>query len=163
MTRDFSAISTLPETPAVYALYAGRQRAYVAYVGVAGKLRSRMVQHFLRRDSSVTTGTSAVSLDPDQITELVWWENSEFGNKDVLEAAELVAFDVFEPTLRSRGGIRASSHQVYQEHEFNQRMRTVFESAPSGRVTFPDLRDAFDRISQLETRLAAIEEWMTNE
>ena len=39
-----SAISELPAVPAVYAMYGGRGRGlYVAYVGVAGKLRLRVL------------------------------------------------------------------------------------------------------------------------
>lgn len=49
-----STISNLPNTPSVYALYGGRGRGrYVAYVGVANKLKNRIEQHLVRRDSSV--------------------------------------------------------------------------------------------------------------
>jgi excinuclease UvrABC nuclease subunit len=39
-------ISDLPQIPAVYAMYGGKGRGrYVAYVGIAQKLRDRIVQH----------------------------------------------------------------------------------------------------------------------
>jgi excinuclease UvrABC nuclease subunit len=62
------AISELPQTPAVYAMYGGKGPGrYVAYVGVAQKLRDRMVQHLARRDSSVAAGTSTVPLNPRHV------------------------------------------------------------------------------------------------
>ena len=52
-----SPIADLPNEPAVYAMYGGSGAGlYVAYVGVASKLKQRVTQHLVRRDSSVTTG-----------------------------------------------------------------------------------------------------------
>lgn len=65
------SIPLLPNASAVYAMLSGSgagSGAYVAYVGVAGKLKQRITQHLVRRDSSVTTGASAVSLNPDLVT-----------------------------------------------------------------------------------------------
>jgi hypothetical protein len=87
-------------------MYGGRGRGlHVAYVGLAQKLRTRIEQHLIRRDNSVTTGASAACLNPDLVTEIRWWTHPDFEKIDVLEAAELVAFDVMEPALRSRGNI----------------------------------------------------------
>jgi excinuclease UvrABC nuclease subunit len=61
---DLSIISELPNVPGVYAMYGGQGRGlYVAYVGVAKQLRRRMMQHLVKRDSSIATGTSAVALN----------------------------------------------------------------------------------------------------
>jgi len=58
----------IPSVPGIYALYGvdGSAR-FVAYVGKAGKLRERLGQHLVRRDSSITTGASVVSLNPDPV------------------------------------------------------------------------------------------------
>jgi excinuclease UvrABC nuclease subunit len=70
---DITATSELPNLPAIYAMYGGQGRSrYVAYVGLATKLKSRVEQHLVRRDSSVTTGVSAVSLNPEYVTEVRW-------------------------------------------------------------------------------------------
>jgi excinuclease UvrABC nuclease subunit len=46
-------IADLPNRPALYALYGGTGRhAYVAYVGITDKLKRRVAQHLLTRDSS---------------------------------------------------------------------------------------------------------------
>ena len=104
--RDFTQIYTLPNAPAVYAFYSGgRGPQHVTYVGTAGKLKQRIIQHLIRRDSSVTTGTSAASLNPDHVTNLSWWEHSDFEVSAKLKAAELVAFEVLNPVLRSRGAV----------------------------------------------------------
>jgi excinuclease UvrABC nuclease subunit len=59
-TIKVSSISKLPNVPAVYVLFGGKERRrYVAYVGIADKLKRRIEQHLVTRDSSVATGTSA--------------------------------------------------------------------------------------------------------
>ena len=59
-------ITDLPNTPAVYILFGGKKgNKFVAYVGIADKLRQRVSQHLIRRDSSITTAASIVSLNPD--------------------------------------------------------------------------------------------------
>ena len=88
--------SELQQVPAVYAMYGGRGR-YTAYVGVGQKLKNRAIQHLVRRDSSVTTGTSAVQLNPDHSTELAWWEHPNFIQRHIPEAAEMVAVVVLDP------------------------------------------------------------------
>src|SRR6476660_7223155 len=101
-----NAIAQLPNAPAVYAMYGGRGRGlHVAYVGIADDLRGRINQHLLRRDSSVTTGVSAVALNPDLVSEIRWWLDPRFAQREVLEAGEQIAFQVLNPALRSRGGV----------------------------------------------------------
>src|SRR3954464_15241917 len=94
-------IDALPPVPGIYALYGGKGRQYVAYVGLADNLRSRIKQHLVNRDSSVTTGTGAVGLNADYIRAVGWWVDESFSDRTALQAAELVAFDVLEPALRS--------------------------------------------------------------
>jgi hypothetical protein len=96
-------LTGIPNSPGIYALYSGESRRYVAYVGIAGNLKNRIGQHLVRRDSSVTTGTGAVRLDPDHVREVAWWSSPFFDDRCRLEAAELLAFEVLNPTLRSRG------------------------------------------------------------
>jgi hypothetical protein len=92
-----------PRAPAVYAMYAGEPpRTWVAYVGMASDLHGRLFQHFVRVDSSVVAA-AAVRLDLDYIRYVDWWEHEQFTYGAGRHAAELVAFDVFEPLLRSRG------------------------------------------------------------
>jgi hypothetical protein len=158
MTRVFSSLSELPDTPAVYAMYAGKgQGFYCAYVGVAGKLKQRVLQHLVRRDSSVTTGASAVVLRPEYITEIRWWEHPDFTERHVLEAAELVAFDVLEPILRSRGAIQEKSRQLHSDEAFRVKMESIFQGEQSGRISLVTLQDAFERIAELEQRVGELE------
>lgn len=99
-----SALSELPSIPAVYALYGGQGKsAYVAYVGLATQLKPRILQHLVMPNSSVTAGVSAVTLKPEYVTRVEWWEYPDFVDGYVLMAAELIAFDVLDPVLRSRG------------------------------------------------------------
>ena len=90
MTQKISSISQFPNNPAVYALYGGRGKPHVAYVGMSNHLKTRITQHLVRRDSSVTTGVSPAALIPDHVTEVHWWEAAQFAERTVLEAAEMV-------------------------------------------------------------------------
>ena len=156
---ELTTISDLPNVPAVYAMFGGQGRSrYVAYVGLGSKLRGRVEQHLVRRDSSVTTGVSAVSLNPDKVTEVRWWVHPNFEKQDVLEAAELVAFDVLEPALRSRGGITDRAKQLYAAEKFRGEIAALFESAPAGRLVLRTLPQAWTMIDELEQRLRRIEE-----
>lgn len=158
MTIQITAINKLPKTPAVYALYGGQDQKYVAYVGMARKLRDRINQHLVRRDSSVTTGTSAASLLPDNITEVHWWEHPDFTDHFALEAAELVAFDVLEPSLRSRGAIQERIKQYFNDAAFHQKMKDLFASEPTGCLIIPNLQSVLNRVEQLEKRIDTLEQ-----
>ena len=102
----------IPRCAAVYAMYGGEPpRTWVAYVGVAGDLAQRLLQHFVNRDSSVVTGASAAGINIDHVRYVRWWEHPEFEHKAAREAAESVAFEVLNPVLRSRGNVTAAAKQ----------------------------------------------------
>ena len=153
-----TSISSLPQKPALYALYGGRGRgAYVAYVGVGDKLRRRIEQHLVRRDSSVTTGVSATGLNPEHITELCWWEHPSFSDRTALEAAELIAMEILDPALRSRGAVRREAEALREDAAFRKEIAALLSGEPAGRLTIPTLTDALARIDQLEERVSALE------
>jgi hypothetical protein len=159
--RTVASTSELPNAPAVYAMYGGRGSSlYVAYVGMGGKLKLRLEQHLRWRDSSIVTGVSAVSLNPELVTEVRWWEHPEFTDKITLLAAELVAFDVLEPALRSRGGITAAAKQLYDKDEFKARMSSTFSAEATGRLVISTLQSALERITDLERRVTLLESRM---
>lgn len=154
--------SDLPNEPAVYAMYGGKGRSrYVAYVGLGTKLKGRVEQHLIRRDSSVTTGVSAVSLNPDFVTEVQWWTHSKFTEQETLEAAELIAFDVLEPALRSRGGITDRAKRLYEEASFRDEMMAVFNGEPDGRLLIRNLPQAWDKIQEIDERLRKVEDLLS--
>lgn len=156
--EEAAAISELPNVPAVYALYGGRGRGQqTAYVGVTDKLRQRITQHLVRRDSSVVTGVSVVSLNPGLVTEVRWWIHPTFQDPAHISAAEFVAFDVLEPVLRSRGATEAQALALYTDETFSTQMRDLFQGPPTGRLVIPTLEDAMERIAALERRLATVE------
>jgi hypothetical protein len=152
------SVSELPSVPAVYAMYGGRGRSiYVAYVGIADSLRQRIIQHLVRRDSSIVTNVSAVGLNPDYVTEIRWWEHPNFENREVLEAAELVAFDVLDPALRSRGAITERAKNLYADSSWAEGIVPLFASEPTGVLYIPTLQDALEKISKLEERISILE------
>ena len=157
--RDFTTVYDLPNVPAVYAFYSGgRGSKYVAYVGIAGRLKQRITQHLIRRDSSVATGTSAVNLNPDQVTGLSWWEHPDFTETVRLKAAEMVAFEVLNPALRSRAGADNAGLSLLDDKEFYNKMKSLFTGNPSGSIRFYSLSDAMKEINQLRDRINKLEE-----
>ena len=158
MVIKIHSISELPNKPAVYAFYGGRGRStYVAYVGVTKVLKDRIIEHLVKRDRSVATGTTAVVLNPDFVTEVKWWEYEEFSDWQFLQAAELVAFDVFEPALRSRGRIKKHSKELYEDPVFRENMQTLFTGEPTGHLVILTLEDALAKIEELEQRVFKLE------
>ena len=158
------SISDLPQVPCVYAMYGGKGRGrYVAYVGIAKSLRSRAIQHLVRRDSSVTTGTSAVQLNPDYVTELEWWEHADFSERHVLEAAEMVAFDVLDPALKSRGAAQQRATELYADETFYEKMRSIFSGEPVGRLAIRTLEGAFERIERLENQVSELQAYFDSQ
>lgn len=147
-------ISSLPNTPALYALYGGKgKRKFVAYIGIADKLRQRISQHLVRRDSSIVTGTSIVSLNPDYVTALAWWEYPEFSKREYLEAAEEIAFKIFNPVLRSRGNLTDRGEQLLRDVDFNKKMVEICKAAPSGALEFPDFQELLEKVDNLESEI----------
>ena len=126
-------------------------------MGIAGKLKQRVAQHLVNRDSSVATGTSAVVLNPDYVTEVRWWEDESFVERDILEAAELVAFDLLGPVLKSRGGISQRAKSLFEDEAFCTEMLLLFEGEAAGRIVIPTLQSALERIAELEQRVTALE------
>ena len=135
----------------------GGSLRFAAYVGIGGDLRERASQHLVKRDSSVVTGTTAVGLNPDHVREVDWWEHEGFADRERLEAAELVAFDVFDPALRSRGRVREAATALADDAEFADEMKHLFEGPPAGRLVLPSLVDVAGRLDDVERRLAELE------
>ena len=157
MTIEAKALNEVPRDPGLYAMYGGLPEGWVAYVGQAGNLARRLAQHLERRDSSVTTGTSAVGLHVDYITRAVWWVHSDFSNKYRRLAAELIAFDIFNPALRSRGGISQEARDLLEDPRFVTDMKTLLRGEPAGEYRPPSLPNLADRLANIEARLKRLE------
>jgi hypothetical protein len=130
----------------------------VAYVGTAGNLRQRVIQHFVNRDTSVATGTSATGLNVDAVSHLEWWEHARFSEAMERQAAELVAFDVLDPVLRSRGNHPSPAKELYVEAAFVVEMRALFEIPPTCRLVLPRLSDVAQRVREIDERLRTLEQ-----
>lgn len=76
------SLRDLPKGSAIYALStsSGRNRS-VSYVGETNSLQHRIKEHIVKKNSSVTTGQSAVQLNTEFISEVFWWEDASFKTK----------------------------------------------------------------------------------
>jgi hypothetical protein len=158
VTIIVKALNAVPKKPGLYAMYGGvPPRTWVAYVGQAGNLAQRLSQHLDRRDSSVTTGTSAVGLNVDHVALAAWWVHPAFSDKDHRLAAELIAFRVLEPALRSRGGISAQAESLSNDPQFATDMAALLQGEPTGTYQPATLSDLADRIANIEARLRRLE------
>lgn len=156
--KTIHSVYDLPSVPAVYVMYGGRDRKYIAYVGIGDDLKRRVQQHLVKKDSSVVTGTSAVVLNPDYVTEVKWWEDPIFSSRNNLFAAELVAFDYFDPALRSRGNIPKDAVMISQDETFVEKMRNLFSGKPNGKLVLSNVETLMKRIEALENRVQDIED-----
>lgn len=139
-------------------MYAGEPpRTWVAYVGMAGNLHNRLLQHFIRQDSSIVAA-AAVRLDLDYVRYVEWWEHEDFNDASKLHAAELVAFDVFEPVLRSRGNPSHAAVDLYDNASFRGDFDKFFRGSPTGRMVHARLPDLARRVHDLEARVRALED-----
>lgn len=127
-------------------------RLWVAYVGQAGDLRERLNQHLVRRDSSVTTGVSAVGLNVDHVAQVAWWLHPTFSDDNSRAAAELVAFDVLDPALRSRGRVSQAARILAVHDAFIAEMKALLSGQPAGVYQPPRLLDLADRVARARQR-----------
>jgi hypothetical protein len=154
----FLGIADLPNRPALYALYGGTgRRAYVAYVGITDRLKRRVEQHLVTRDSSAATGTAATGINPDYVTEVRWWEHRRFSEPAAREAAELVAFRLLDPVLRSRKAIGKSALELHENSRFRKQMETLIKKEATDHLRIPSLEQMWRRFSAFEDRLERVE------
>ena len=71
-----------------------------------------------------------------------------------LQAAELIAFDVLDPVLRSRVHATDEAKHLHADTDLHQEMKALLSGEPSGRLVFPTLAEAMEKISHLERRIA---------
>jgi hypothetical protein len=149
----------VPRLPSVYALWAGEGRSiHVASVGSTSSLRHRLDEHLVRRNSSVATGVSAVGLNVDLLTRVTWWTTTGFEDRDVRHAAELIAFDVLKPVLRSRGTVDRKAKVLSTKPAFRRRIRRLFLGTPTGSIELTEVQAFSSRLAELELRVAALEQ-----
>ena len=151
---DFSR-SSIPKEAGIYAMY-DRNRE-VAYVGVSKNLRNRIEDHMTYRSSSVTTGVSATVLNPEKVGHICWWLNPKFSDKGYREAAEVIAFKILNPSLRSRGKVINRTKPFLEDQTFCDEMARLFRSKPSG-VFYPKTFDNLaDLVLELQNRVSELE------
>lgn len=149
---DPFSTSPIPERAGIYAMYHDTHslalnkdvpvdtdlneidyKKHVAYVGLSEtNIRRRIKQHIIDRNSSVVTGISAAVLNPDKVSHVCWWCHEDFSDKNRVKAAEIVAFEVFDPSLRSRAPVAESARVILKERAFREKMVQLFNRQPVG-------------------------------
>jgi hypothetical protein len=97
-------------------------------------------------------------LNPDQITSLSWWVHPDFDETVKLKAAEIVAFEIQNPALRSRAGADNAGLTMLADKDFHGKMKMLFKGNPSGIVEFASLADALTAVRNLKIRIEKLEE-----
>ena len=154
---DFSLSAQIPQESGIYAMY-GRRKNDVAYVGLGGDLKRRIQNHMIRRDSSAVTGVSATVLNPDKVSRICWWLHDSFEDPVRLEAAEIVAFRVLNPSLRSQGrNIDRAEAILNSDERFRSEMECLFRSEPNGVYHPPTFDNLMKWAQEIERRVAQLE------
>jgi hypothetical protein len=155
--RDYYDIRRIPKEPGIYCLLGHSERgAYPAYVGKASRLQIRVSQHLEYKNSSVTTRASAASLSPELIAGCQYWTHADFADAAKLAAAELVAFDLLQPVLRSLGGLSQTADALRRSQGFEEWARRLL-GQPSGEVRFRSISELSAVVRALEERVVALE------
>jgi hypothetical protein len=97
-------------------------------------------------------------LNVDYVREVDWWEHADFADRDMLHAAELIAFDVLNPALRSLGAERETAKTLAADRGRRALMEPLFRAAPAGRLTLPSLAALAVRVGELEQKLRRLEQ-----
>ena len=156
--KEVHSIRELPSGPAIYSLLSGKGRDNsTLYVGETDNLRRRISQHLVKRDSSVTMEGSPVKIDPAYVKKVDWWEHQDFKDPIKRGGAELIAFGMLNPRLRSAGKVKNGSLKISKDKVFCERMSAVFNGSPSGRMDIMTLEEAVVLLFKLEERLAILE------
>jgi len=148
----------VPDIPAVYAFHgSGKGKQYVVYVGYAHHLKQRIIKHLIGRDNKDAAGASAISLNPNQLIRLEWWQHPSFDKTVNLRVAEIVAIEILQPALRRR--TRGGKHckLVIRDGSFVISMQELFKGPPTGSVEIYSLSDALRKIDLLEKRIEHLE------
>ena len=70
--------------------------------------------------------------------------------------ASLVGFDVFQPTLRSLGGISEAAKNLHSQLGFGVSVREMLTKHPAGEFYPLNPRNLLARLEELETRLQKV-------
>ena len=96
-------------------------------------------------------------LNPDKVSCIRWWLHPKFSNKAHREAAEVVAFEVLNPSLRSRGKVTKRAKDVLKDQTFRDEIACLFRGKPSG-VFYPKTLDNLaDLVLELHNRVSELE------
>ena len=147
---DFS-LSSIPKAAGIYAMY--DRSGNVARVGLSKNLRSRIGQDhriYHNRDS-------ATVLNPDKVSCICWWLNPRFSDKAYREAAEVVAFEVLNPSLRSRGKVTKRAKDILEDQTFRDEMARLFRGDPSGVFRPKTLDNLVNLVLELHNRVSELE------
>lgn len=108
-----------------------------------------------RRDNSVTTGVSTVSLNPDLVTQVQWWEHPDFETKECWKQRNWL----HSMYWNRRCGVVAASpiaSKNFIRIQFRDQMKAVFAGEGAGRLQVRTLSQAWQRIDELEKQLREI-------
>lgn len=133
-------------------------RTWVAYVGIAGGIQGRLVQHFYHQNSSVVTRTSAVGVNIEHVTSVEWWEHPLLEDETRRHAAELIAFRVLDPALRSRGNVRHAAAALTEDPEFVAEIEKLLGGGAAGRFFPPRLSRLAEEVKVLDERVKLLEQ-----
>ena len=154
MADPFS-ISIIPRSHGVYAM---RDRGgHIIYVGISKNIRSRIDQHLNRRDSSVSTGVAAAMLNADKVASVVWWQHIHFDDPAILEAAEIVAFEILNPVLRSRGNVTERALLHLENQVLVDELKALFQTDNKDRYIPKTLDNLADLMMELRDRISAMD------
>ncbi|MEK9985238.1 MAG: hypothetical protein VW879_10890, partial [Opitutae bacterium] len=70
-----------------------------------------------------------------------------------MQAAELIAFEILNPVMRSRGKVQEAARELSLVDQFKDEIEQLIENGPTGTLQIPSMQDLLERIEVLEQRV----------
>lgn len=147
-------INELCNVPAIYLM---QDKKDVVYIGESGELKKRINQHLIRKDSSITTGASAVCLKTEYLKNIKWFESDVFNDETQRKAAEIIAFNYFNPVIRSRGNEDRKARKLSEDTNFRNKIEEIFSNEASGCLKIQNLETTLEKIDELNKKINRLE------
>ena len=96
-------------------------------------------------------------LNPEKVGYIRWWLNPKFSDKGYREAAEVIAFKVLNPSLRSRGKVINRTQPFLEDQTFCDEMECLFRDEPSGAFYPKTFDNLVDLVLELDKRVSELE------
>lgn len=153
------SLSSIPDTPGVYALY---EHDKPMMVGSAPDLRSLAEAHLFGSEG-FSKELREVIPHPERITKISWWQHPAMADDARRAAARWVAIEALAPAHRPRFTLSDLGEVALQDPEFVKSMNALFHGPPQGGFVPQTLHDLARSVFELKDKVAELEKLLAQQ